>query len=386
MSVTEHDFSCTRDGLTIRGRAYVPEGEQLPAVVLSHGFGGNAGHMAEYGRAFASWGYAAFAFDFCGGSANGEGNSDGATTDMTIWTECADIQAVMDYVRSLPYVDAGRLSLMGASQGGFVSALAAAQRAGEVEALILLYPALCIPDHAREGALGGASYDVNEVPEVIVCGSMSIGRRFHETVVDIDPFEKIAPYQGPVLLMHGTDDPVVHYRYAVQAKESYAQGQCLLQLIQGAGHAFTEAQTAASILSIRQFLLGRKEALTINVQITGHEVRREEGADKEIAVFFTGTCEGPFFNGDILPGAEDVQQYRNDQQISLRADYTLEGTDCSGEKCRIHIVNQNVKGEWKPVVQTDSKALSFLNRGDLTAVLEGYADGLTVRIFSAVPQ
>lgn len=69
----------------------------------------------------------------------------------------------------------------------------------------------------------------------------------------------------------------------------------------------------------------------------------------------------------------------------MRADYTLEGTDYAGEECRIHIINQNVNGEWKPAIETGSKALAFLNQEDLTAVLEGYTDGLTVRIYSAVP-
>lgn len=33
-------FTCQRDGLTIRGTEYRPAGSSLPAVILSHGFGG----------------------------------------------------------------------------------------------------------------------------------------------------------------------------------------------------------------------------------------------------------------------------------------------------------------------------------------------------------
>ncbi|MEK5235599.1 alpha/beta hydrolase [Paenibacillus sp. FSL L8-0470] len=94
--------------------------------------------------------YAAYCFDFCGGCTHGEGRSDGETTDMTVQTECEDLKAVMDYVKSLSYVDASKVSLMGFSQGGFISALTVAQRANEVEALILLYPALCIPDDVQD--------------------------------------------------------------------------------------------------------------------------------------------------------------------------------------------------------------------------------------------
>ncbi|MCZ8520811.1 MULTISPECIES: alpha/beta hydrolase [Paenibacillus] len=384
--IREGDFCCNREGLTIRGKEFLPKGDRLPAIIVSHGFGGNSKEVADYCMALASWGYAAYGFDFCGGSADGEGRSDGETIDMTVLTECEDLKAVMDYVKGLSYVDASRMTLMGFSQGGLVSALAAAQREGEVESLILIYPALCIPDDARRGALANSSYDVHDVPEVIDCGWMRISKKFHEAVVDMNPFEEIIPYKGPVLLLHGTADPLVHYNYSIKAKESYAPDQCRLQLIKDAGHAFTEKQTASAIVSIHQFLLGKKEVLTIHVEITGSEVRKEEGAQRQTAVLFTGNGESPFFKGHILPGAEDVQDHVEGTLVKMRAHYTLEGTDYKGEKCHIHIVNQSVNGEWKPAVNTNSKALAFLNDpdADLTAVLEEYPGGLTVRIFSAM--
>jgi dienelactone hydrolase len=385
-SVVEHEFCCERDGLIIRGREFKPKGENLPAIIISHGFGGNSRGLEDYCKVFASFGYASYCFDFCGGCANGEGKSDGKTTDMTVLTECEDLMAVMDYVRSLSYVDVNSLILMGCSQGGFVSALAAAQRNDEVEKLILLYPALCIPDHAREGALAGSSYDVNNVPEIIDCGKMLLGKKFHETVVNMNPFEEISKYKGPVLIIHGTADQCVNYSYAIQAKESYEPGQCHLQLFKDAGHNFTENQTASATVSIRQFLLNKKEILAINVTITGTEVRKEEGSVSQTAVLFTGDCDGPFFKGVILPGAEDVQDHFEGKLVKIRADYTLVGTDYKGEKCYIHIVNQSVNGELKPTINTDSKVLHFLNHAeaDLTAALEGYPGGLTVRIFSAI--
>ncbi|WP_305025979.1 alpha/beta hydrolase [Paenibacillus lacisoli] len=381
----EREFSCVRDGLTIRGREFRPQGDQLPAVIISHGFGGSLKDLVHHCLMFASWGYAAYGFDFCGGSANGEGISDGESTDMTLLTECEDLHAVMNVVQELPYVDAHRLTLMGFSQGGLVSALAAAQRADEVESLILIYPAFCIPDDARRGALLMSSYDITDVPEFIDAGYMMLGKTFHETVVHMNPYTEITPFKGPVLLIHGTADEPVHPRYALKAKESYESGQCQLQLIQAAGHGFTEEQTAAVSVSIRQFLLGHKEILTIHVQITGSEVRKDFEAEKEIAIFFTGDCDSPYFTGRIIDGADDVQEYAGDQLVTMRADYMLEGMDYNGKKCQLHIVNQNVNGEWKPKVNTDSKALNFLNHSNMTAVLEGYPDGLTVRIFSAIP-
>ena len=45
--------------------------------------------------------------------------------------------------------------------------------------LVMIFPALCIPDHARRGGLGGSSYPVDNVPEVLDCGQSLLGRAFH---------------------------------------------------------------------------------------------------------------------------------------------------------------------------------------------------------------
>ncbi len=378
--VSEQEFSCVRDGLTIRGSSYRPQTEdRLPAVIVSHGFGGNRKELAEECRAIASWGYAVFSFDFCGGGTAGE--SDGRTTEMTVLTEKDDLEAVMDYVSSLCFVDAGRISLLGFSQGGFVSALTAAERPDQTAALILFFPALCIPDDARRGVLAFTPYDVNHVPDTIDCGGMVIGRRFHETAAVMDAYAGISRYGGPVLCLHGTADKLVDYRCSVRAKECYAPGQCHLELLKGAGHGFSGKLLDAALVSVRQFLLGKKEILTIDVRITG-SVTDKKGENGCRTVFFAGSSESEYFRGTILPGAEDVQKLADGHPVSYRADYTLEGVDCEGRQCRIHIVNRDVCGEWKPEASTDSAALSFLNGADLTAVMESFEGGLTVRIFA----
>ena len=80
--------------------------------------------MRQYVIELAKLGYAAYCFDFCGGSVMGS-KSDGKTTDMSVLTEVADLEAVIAHIRSLPYT--GNKPLMGCSQGGFVSAITAAK-------------------------------------------------------------------------------------------------------------------------------------------------------------------------------------------------------------------------------------------------------------------
>ncbi len=380
-------FFCMRGGLRIRGMQYLPggheEGRRYPAIIVSHGFTGDYTSEESYCREFARLGYAAFCFSFCGGSSDRteEGlKSEGSTTEATIGTEVEDLIAVKDYVAGLAYVDSGNLILMGCSQGGMVSGLAAAKCGKEISKLIMVYPALCIPDHARRGCLGGAHYDVEQVPDIIDCQVVSLGKKFHEEAVGMDVFLELEAYEGPVLILQGMDDTVVNYSYAVRAKESYRPGQCRLQLIREMGHGAEDWMKESIVDSVRQFLLGRREQLTIPIIIT--RVEEEGKADyKEVRIYFTGYCDTELFRGTVLPGGCDTQKHFEDGTISICADYTLEGVDQEGQNCRIHIVNRRADGEWKPRIETDSRALAWIGEADATAVLEGSSGGPTVRIF-----
>ena len=166
---TEITFECKRGGLTIRGTEYRPEGENLPVAIVCHGFMAWQDTVRQYARELARLGYCAYCFDFCGGSVMKKGKSDGSTTDMSVLTEVQDLEAVINYVQSLPYTG-NELLLMGCSQGGFVSALVAAKHPELVNKLVLFYPALCIPDDARAGKMMFAKFDPKNIPERINCG------------------------------------------------------------------------------------------------------------------------------------------------------------------------------------------------------------------------
>lgn len=253
-------FYCQRVQLRIYCREFLSIKEawhdkKLPAVLISHGFGGNSNDVTAYCRALADKGYAAYSFDFCGGSRVGEGKSDGCPTDMTIGSECADLQTVLHAVQQLPYIDASRISLMGCSQGGFISALTAAREGSSIDKLVLLFPAFCIPDHARSGRLGGACYDINSVPDVIECPNhMKISRDLHNEVLSMNPFQEAAAYPGRVLIFHGTQDPIVDFSYAVKAQDAYGKERCQLIPIENAGHRFNDEQNEQVFLAIEHFL------------------------------------------------------------------------------------------------------------------------------------
>lgn len=270
MAITRTSFQCTRDGLTIRGVEYRrKDGNRQPIVILSHEFMTNRLFVSRYARMFAELGYAAFTYDFCGGCV--VGSSGGRSRDMTVFTECRDLEAVMDYARSREYTDERPVTLLGCSQGGLVSGLVAARHPEQIGMLILLYPALSIPDDARKGTMMLSQFDPKAIPETFRCGPMMLGREYAASVMDLDPFEALGAYRGSVLLLHGDRDKLVPLSYSERALETYRRTQeegpgrngtrsARLVVIPGAGHIFLNpAHQSRAMGAIQSFLLETSE-------------------------------------------------------------------------------------------------------------------------------
>lgn len=251
MKYAKNRFSCQRDGLTIRGVEYRPQGDKLPIAIVSHGFMANHKTVLQYVKLLAEMGYAAYAFDFCGGCVLG-GKSDGRTSKMSVLTEVQDLKAVIDYAASLPYTDGGCITLMGCSQGGFVSALTAAELQEQIARLVLFFPALCIPDDARAGKMMFARFDPQNPPATFRCGPMKLGRQYITDVIGLDPYKEIAPYTGDVLIVHGTKDSIVALRYAEEAARVYRSAT--LRVIEGGGHMFRGKHDVLAMEHLRQFV------------------------------------------------------------------------------------------------------------------------------------
>ena len=255
-------FECKRNHLTLRGTHFRPQGEQLPIAIVSHGFMANQRSVRRYARALAEMGYAAFCFDFSGGCAF-FGKSDGKSTDMSVLTEVSDLEAVAAYARALPYTKSDELLLMGCSQGGFVSALAAAKADNNVSKLILFYPALCIPDDARAGQMMFAKFDPEHIPEQFMCGPMRLSSRYVTDVINMKPGEEIKHYPGDVLIVHGDKDPVVSIHYSNRAYKTYLKRtaakfhrppRTVFRTIEGGKHGFSRKHDVLAMDAVRSFL------------------------------------------------------------------------------------------------------------------------------------
>lgn len=389
MDIQITPFTCQREGLTIRGNQY-RAGACRGTVVLSHGFGGTGGDLDSYARILSQAGYLCLVYDFCGGSPRSQ--SDGSFQEMTVFTELKDLEAVMEYASRLPDVESRQLILMGCSQGGFVSALAAAAHPERVEKLVLFYPALCIPEDSRRGQMLMYSFDPQNVPERIEAPENPdipfrmepIGGEYVKSVQKMDAFAAIAPYPGPVLIVHGDSDRavnVVNSRRAQAAYHSVRPLRCQLAEITGADHGFRDGEDVHAMELVRLFLEGGTNVLSVDVVLTDF-IRKEQDGETVLTIPFGGTVRTPFFQGMVQPGAADVQRWKNGKIIRLCADYVLSGTDYTGTPCTIHIVNENLGDGWHPTITTDSEALAFLNEAELTESLENRRVGPVVRIFA----
>ena len=220
-----HGFACFPDGA---------EGKKYPLVIMSHGYNGYETDFEGSAEYFAAHGIAAASITFCGGSTRDK--SGFATTSMTIDTECEDVVAVADMLMARDDVDNEHVYLFGASMGGLVSVLSAQRCPGRFCGLLLLFPALCIPDNWNE-----RFPNAEDIPETLEFWGMELGRDFFLSLRTLDVDGALSGFDGGILLMHGDRDPIVPISYGKHAKE--VGRRVSLETFIGEGHGFSMPAT-----------------------------------------------------------------------------------------------------------------------------------------------
>lgn len=221
------------------------KGKHQPLAIIAHGFNGTHEVGKPYYHTLCKMGYQCYAFDFPYGSMYSK--SDNNTMRMSILTEQDDLEAIVNYFSHQPSVDNKNIMLIGESQGGFVSSLVASRIPKKISRLVLVFPALCIPNNWN------SRYpDKSSIPDTTWLWHVPMGRHFFREVVDIDAFKLMPRYKKPVLIIQGDADHVVSVDDARRAATIYKKAQ--LHIIKGAGHGFNAVHQAEAQSVLSDFL------------------------------------------------------------------------------------------------------------------------------------
>lgn len=228
-------------------RGFDTNRDSCDVVILMHGIFSSKDYppMPGIAKHLAKHGIASIALDF-----GGHGKSQGEMQRMTIANELAEAKAVWDYVRAQPYVR--NISLLGHSQGGVVASMLAGQLAQDEAApasLILLAPGAVIKEATQAGRFFGNTYDPANPPEYVKCfGSYKLGRDYMVSTQLLDIYGVSSHYQGPVCIIHGTDDGIVPLWCSQRYDGIYRHSS--LHLIKGENHLMvTHLRQTKNIIS-----------------------------------------------------------------------------------------------------------------------------------------
>lgn len=240
---TVKEYTFVSNGKKIYARAYIPDVQgPVPLVVYSHGLGASVDHDEEVQKTLAKSGVAVFSFEFAGGSSSTSPKSEGATTEMSVLTELQNLRDALQFARSLPFVRADRIYLMGSSQGGFVSALMA-EVAANLAGVFLLYPAFSLPDDIRS-----TFPKLDEAPETFNLLGTKISKKYLADVYPIDAYEGLSKITAPVHIYHGADDFIVPITASKKAVKGLKDAR--LTTLDDTGHSLTPEQQAQIGLEI----------------------------------------------------------------------------------------------------------------------------------------
>ena len=203
----EEEVCFYRGTKKIYGKLYLPEKNgPLPLVIMEHGFGGNLTLMENYARSFSENGFAVYAFDFAGGGVLSR--SDGKMTEMSVLTEAADLNTVIDGLKDRNEFDPENIFLFGGSQGGFVATYVASARPSDIRALVVLYPAYVLQDDAADLSMNstvsvnGKEYPISAISNVMRASDALDERQMQ--VYAIEPNDMVYAVSSETTLADGS--------------------------------------------------------------------------------------------------------------------------------------------------------------------------------------
>ncbi|MBM4338010.1 MAG: alpha/beta fold hydrolase [Deltaproteobacteria bacterium] len=212
-----------QDGLTLRALVQKPSGDgPFPAVIFLHGSGGMRDDYADWceylsKHGFIGMAYARRAFPFGGGS-----------PDRTIrykdylFKDVGDLNLVIEQLRKLSFIGNGPTFVIGSSEGGHISYLAASQIKG-LKAVIGLNGVTDYLDWYEWAKSEYPKFPIarfrdaaKSVREIFGCAPESCEDRYHA----LSPIHQVDQISCPIMIVHGEKDPQVPVRQAHRFADS----------------------------------------------------------------------------------------------------------------------------------------------------------------------
>ena len=252
--IVSEEYSVSYDDKQLYGKITAPrdyKSKKLPTIVIAHGLNNTLEQYDMYSQLLAKQGYLVYSFDFYGGSRQSKsGGQD--MLNMSVKTELTDLTQVMEKLRSEAFVDKSKMSLFGASQGGVVASLYTAAYPDRVHKLLLIFPAFVLFDDAKETYRELGSPDFDQLPDSLTNHNTTLGKIYLIDALDIDIQAEQAKITAPTLIIHGTDDAVVPYQYAVEASQTIPNAK--LVTVEGGEHRIDERFAITAAPAIQKFL------------------------------------------------------------------------------------------------------------------------------------
>ena len=236
---------------TIQLPAKSARGEELPLVVLCHGFTGNRqgdGHFAPLAEDLAAHGIATVQLDFAGC-----GDSTEPYVNYTLANMAADVDSVIGYMQAT--YGTGKTALVGHSRGGRLASLYPQLGQYPVTALALWSPAngtglqglefLSIDNFAAVEELAARA----DAEGSVAAWGVELSAAYIDGMRDSDPNATLQESGLPVLLTYSGNERILSDTTQTETKaavESLPDGQVVLDPFVNGDHNYTSEDPATN--------------------------------------------------------------------------------------------------------------------------------------------
>lgn len=226
-------------------------GEELPLVVLCHGFTGNRqgdGHFAPLAEDLAAHGIATVRLDFAGC-----GDSTEPYANYTLANMAADVDSVIGYMQAT--YGTGKTALVGHSMGGRLASLYPQLGQYPVTALVLWSPAngtglqglefLSIDNFSAVEELAARA----DAEGSVAAWGVELSAAYIDGMRDSDPNAALQESGLPVLLTYSGNERILSDTTQTETKaavESLPDGQVVLDLFVNGDHNYTSEDPATN--------------------------------------------------------------------------------------------------------------------------------------------